>query len=1460
MLQEAMVSATTDNDDACDGIAIVGMAGRFPGASNINEFWKNLMQGKDAQRQFTDEEIARNVPEEISKAEGFMRSGYPLEKSDVFDANFFGISPRQARLMDPQHRLFLECALEALEDAGYGSPEGRPTVGVYACSALSTYLLGLTEFLKPWNPSSYFEVLLGNDKDYLASRVCYKLGLEGPAVAVQSACSSSMLAIATACQNLQDFQTDIALAGGVNVEYPQEHGCICKEGDGFISPHGQCRAFDASASGIVQGNGLGIVVLKRLSDALEDRDNIYAVIRGVAVNNDGADKVGFTAPSVSGQRRVISEALYMADVPADSISYIETHGTGTALGDPIEITALASAYGAPWAAGRQCAIGSVKTNIGHLNTAAGVASVIKTALSLQNKSIPASLHFNHPNPAIPFEDTPFHVNTESTLWEGPLPRRAGVSSFGFGGTNVHMILEEAPAGATGSHRDKKLVLPVSAKTQEGLKKRLEMLFHHLKKNKELSLCDVAFTLQRGREAHAYRTALVCSDMKDAIGQLSNSIDKVTAASYAVERKCGFWFSDINADEGSGNEAALERLTNPAWAEIAEECALYASLYPVVQTALGGKLFVHIAEQICIARFMQSKDLMPDQVGATGAGGYAAAVLVGALSLRDALRLAARHAEWLQKNPAGTPKACADILRNELAKLDVEQAALPVFPIIDAESISPSAIDIDFWATLLASNSDIASPQMLSSADCQSSPFWIFCDGAESDGSFDQQGGMEHVVMTSQLISENDVEGLYLRLIAAMWQAGVHTNWNNTNFGLDDARRVSLPTYPFERQRFYNDSSVEHKEEVKEKNFAASSVTEWLHSPAWIRATPVVPPSSGTWLVFLPEGHQADQVAEELRIAGNTIVEVRHGRVFEKNANGYTVSVQPENTFEELFSALKDDAVSPDHILYLWHICEEQKEPEHMVTSMRDGATELAALARDAHGAVGAASLSVVTNNLFSVTGTELLQPHYALLAGPAGTIAAEYPRLNCRLIDVDSKLLETREHIHLLLSEAAADRGELLPGKHVALRDGQTWIRCFAPAPVAPSTKDALPLQRGGVYLITGGLGGMGMALAEHLAQAYAAKLVFTTKRSFPAKAQWADMLADKHTDSVLRGMLSKLIALEENDAELLVLRADAKDKENMRSVFEQAVEQFGVINGVIHAAGVSGNGLLENYPLPDSQSNFSPKVMGTIVLDELCREFVPDFVLLCSSLAVYGGLRGTADYISANAFMDAWAEKSREHGVKFISINWNTWNDIGMASALSATDAAGDTMNKEDGIKVCLMALALGRNRLAVCTRRIESLLYDAASQAEVIQPDATFTTSEQSVEEVDDELFRHPRPDIAESYVAPRNAVEQTLADIWAELLELEIVGVDDPFLDIGGDSLMALSLDTELRKIFPTKLPLNLVLNHGTVAKLAEYLFSDDENKEENLRIAELYQQVADLDGDELESQFAMIDGEG
>ena len=519
-------------------VAIIGMAGRFPGARNVREFWENVRSGRESIRFYSDAELlAAGVDSTQLKNPNYVKAGGDLDDIDRFDAMLFGYAPREAETIDPQHRFFLESAWEALEDAGYDPERYAGLIGVFGGSSHSNYLSNIMS--RPdllTAGSAVWQASVGNSSDSLATRISYKLNLRGPSLAVQTFCSTSGVAAHMACQSLLAGECDMALAGGVNISVPNKTGYVYEAG-GIISPDGHTRTFDAQAKGAVVGDGVGIVVLKRLEEALADGDHVYAVIKGSAINNDGSVKVGYTAPSVEGQCAAILDALSVAGVDAETINYVEAHGTATELGDPIEVTALSKAYGSRTERRQYCGIGSVKTNVGHLDRAAGVTALIKTALSLEHEFLPPLLHFEKPNPNIDFEHSPFYVCAQGQAWKkNGAVRRAGVNVVGLGGTNVHLILEEGPAvDASGPTRKAQLLL-VSAKSEPALEAATANVCAYLRQHPDVNLGDVAYTLQVGRRCLEHRRAVVCRGVEDALAALEGQDGQRMLSSYQPPRK------------------------------------------------------------------------------------------------------------------------------------------------------------------------------------------------------------------------------------------------------------------------------------------------------------------------------------------------------------------------------------------------------------------------------------------------------------------------------------------------------------------------------------------------------------------------------------------------------------------------------------------------------------------------------------------------------------------------------------------------------------------------------------------------------------------------------------------------------------------------------------------------------------------------------------------------------------
>jgi phthiocerol/phenolphthiocerol synthesis type-I polyketide synthase E len=692
--------------EALDGIAIVGMAGRFPQAPNLQRFWENLSRGVEGISFFSDQELEQaGISPELLRNPNYVKARGVLEDADLFDANFFGYSPREAEFTDPQIRLFLECAWEALESAGCDPDKFSGMIGVYAGMSFSSYMWQLAGDDSESDSVSAFRTLMGGaEKDHLATTLAYRLNLRGPSFNIQTACSTSLAAVHAAARAVMTYECDMALAGGVSVGVPMRTGYLYEPG-GIVSADGHCRSFDADASGSVSGDGVGIVLLKRLEDAMAAGDTVYAVIKGSAINNDGRRKVGFTAPAIDGQAEVISMALAAAEAECGSIGYIEAHGSATAIGDPIEIAALNQVYGQAALQPGSIALGSVKSSIGHLNAASGVAGLIKTVLALRHGYIPPSLNFRHPNPSIDIENSPFRINHTLSPWpDSNKPRRAGVSSFGIGGANVHMVLEEAPEVTPSEPAKPWQLTVISARTRQALEHATDQLAAHLLEHQEQNFADVAFTLQAGRKAFEHRRMVVCRDASAAVPllQARTPSQVFTAVAPSSRRPVAFLLSGLGDQYVDMGRGLYE--SEPEFARHVDYCSEF--LQPLLGVDLRKNIYPHprvrqqtevrteermnfrtlvqrtrednspalqeihrtlwaqpalFVIEYALAKLWMSWGIVPEIMMGYSIGEYAAACLAGVMSLEDSLRMLAVRAQRIE---ALTPGAMLAIAASE----------------------------------------------------------------------------------------------------------------------------------------------------------------------------------------------------------------------------------------------------------------------------------------------------------------------------------------------------------------------------------------------------------------------------------------------------------------------------------------------------------------------------------------------------------------------------------------------------------------------------------------------------------------------------------------------------------------------------------------------------------------------------------------------------------------------------
>jgi len=1367
-------------------IAVIGMSGRFPGAKNITEYWKNLSGGVSSVSFFTEQQVDEAVESldslgshftsEQLEDPNYVKAGYVFDNIEDFDAGFFDYNPAEAKLIDPQQRIFLETAWETFEDAGYDPLSYKGVTGIFASTSMSRYFLNnVFSHRNIWYSERDLMALIGNEVDYLSNRVAYKLNLRGPAIAVQSACSSSLVAIHLACQSLKNGECDTALAGASVLMVPRNKGYMYREG-GMLSRDGYCRVFDEKATGTVFANGgVGCVLLKPLIVAERDGDNIYAVIKGTGVANDGSDKSVMTAPNVEGQVSATRQALAVAGFDASSISYIEAHGTGTQVGDPTEVSSLTKAFKEYTNEKQFCAIGSVKTNIGHLDRAAGMAGIIKTVLALKHRQIPPHLHYETPNPKIDFGNSPFYVNTDLSAWETDrLPRRAGVNSFGVGGTNAHVVLEEAPVGASQAARRKAnrrpwQLLTMSARSPEALDNSCRNLAEYFTQNPDVNIADATFTLQCGRHAFDYRRILVVSENEDTEQLAEKLRAQVPEGLFdgvvpKHQRGVVFMFSGQGAQyvnmgkELYQNEAVYREMVDTCAGILEAELSvdLRTILYPPAgaetaateqlnQTSITqSALFV---TEYALAQLLLSWGVQVRAMVGHSIGEYVAACLAGVFILEDALKLVALRGRLMQEMPAGTmlsvilpeqellpmlseglslagvnsPSACVvsgpealiesfeilliakDISVRRLHTSHAFHSSMmdPILPLftevvnglelqkpqlqfmsnVSGTWITDSeATSADYWARHLRSTVRFAAN--VEALTQQASQVLVEVGPGNTLASLARQslGRGSDSAAYSCMHHPNDPQPAHAYLLTSLgrlWGAGVEVDWNRFNQE-QPCKRVSLPSYPFERQRYWIESNKENYKNISGGSSRPAGKEGWYSIPSWKRS--LVPTSStpqdnaaddSLWLIF----HDSDGVGKgiegSLRAENKNVINVHLGKQFAHNEDTYTLRPSEPEDFEHLLDALMVDGELPScRVLFLWGLAEQKQFATLQTESFQDKA--LRKLEHGFYGllnltqAVGSLSILtpleflVISSNLHAITGAESLVAEQATVLGPCKVIPLEYPNIRCRNIDLDILFSEDGSVDNTIIAEVNSTTTDQI----VAYRNSIRWVQTFEIITLPAVSEDTTIHKPGGVYFITGGMGGLGLKLAQYLASHASVKLALLGRSAMPDRAEWDEyLISHAHNDRV-SSRIRKIRELEALGAEVLLLTADVTDQQQMSAAVGQVRNHFGVIDGVIHAAGVAGGGMIQLKTREMADKVILPKLLGTLVLDDLLKNEPLDFFVLCSSLfSVVGGV-GQVDYCAANSFFDAFAQSRQQSNstTRYLSINWDAWQEIGMA------------------------------------------------------------------------------------------------------------------------------------------------------------------------------------------------------
>ncbi|MFE6097910.1 amino acid adenylation domain-containing protein, partial [Streptomyces massasporeus] len=1512
----ARAARHASGDPAEDAIAVVGLACRLPGAPDIDAFWQALREGRELISRFTEAELREaGVPEALLTHPSYVRAKGYVEDVDRFDAGFFGYSRTEAEAMDPQHRLFLECAWEGLENAGIVPQEFDGPIAVFGGSGSGGYQQHEINDL-----SSFFRNMVGTKGDFLAPRVAHKLNLRGPALNVQTACSTGLVATHLARESLLRGESDIALVGASSVSVPLKNGYPYQEGM-VVSPDGSCRAFDADGAGTVFGDGVGVVVLRRLSDALAAGDTVYAVVRGSAINNDGSDKVGFTAPSVAGQAQVIATAQNAAGISADSVGFIEAHGTGTALGDPIEVQALQEVFRGG-ERDEPCALGSVKTNIGHTDTTAGVAGLIKTVLTLHHRQLVPTLHFTRPNPDMDLDPDLFYVNTETKDWVADGPRRAGVSSFGIGGTNAHVVLEEAPTPAveeSADGTDGALPVVLSARDTNALRAQAARWADWLAAHPEVPLRRVAVSAATRREhftARASVTAATPAEAGAALAALAGrrshpALDEGTAA----DRRVVFVFPGQDTEWAGMGRELLEQ--SEVFARAVAECdAAFApftgrSMTELLREGDGSQWSdlgiiqpLRFTMYVALAAVWRSLGVEPAAVVGHSQGEAAAAVVAGVLTLEEGARvIAARSAAMQRQSGSGrmavvelppaqaqtwvaqyegtvwiaavnTPHsvtvsgdadavddllfrlddediACGPlearmaahshhvdpvlpVLAEELAELRPRAGEIPLYSTVTGDRVRGEDLDAAYWCRNLRQTArlDLAHQQLLAAG------FDVFVEVSPhpvllmplTDGAL--YAGYDQTVTVPTLQRD---QGDLAQVLRGVGRLHVHGAWVDWTRALGDAPAVPLPTYAFQRERYWAEPQTTPERTVpaatdafwqavddggadrvanmlgapeelragiaqllpllsawQDEQKGRSAIASWLYDEVWRPAEPAASgPVDGDWALVDCPGQAAgagygEQIERELRLAGATVHRIDGAA--DRAGLARALRALPSSLLGVVTLAGLDDTADAQG-----------------VTGGLRGVLALVQAVGDSGREVPVWAL---TSGSVSVDGVEPLpRPLGSLVRGVGRVVSLEQPQRWGGVIDVPA-LPHEEWAAQFVAGLGAGDHED-----EVALRPGGRFVRRMVRT--APQPGEA-GWSTSGTALITGGTGGLGRHLARWLAGRGATRIVLasrTVRESEEITALRAD-LAAKGTEVVLAP-------------------CDVSDRTQVEKLIASAPTAGAPLRTVAHLAGVSAAAPLDSIAQEEIGGELAAKAHGARHLHEVLGDRELDAFVLYGSGAGLWGSGHQAVYAAANIALDALARERRLAGLPATVLHWGRWAVDGILSAAEEEGVrARGLMAMEPGRALHALGLALDAGLPALGVADIDwarfAPAYSAARPRPLIGDIDDVRTA---LAAADTPLDPHAGDGLrAELTGMDRQERLRTLTQLVrtevAQALSLEVhaLDVEQPLLQLGFDSLMAVTVRGALARLTGLALTTNVFVRHSTCAALGGHLLGE------------------------------------
>lgn len=1408
---------------------------QFPKSRNLDEFWDNIKHGKECISFISREELEKPcIFDPFKKLHNFVPASAHLEDIDCFDADFFGIDPIFAKVMSPQHRLILESTWGAVEHAGYKPEDLHGQVGVYLGADDNTYAFNLVDNpeLKKDNSSSL--ITKGNYLAYLSSWVSYKLNLTGPSFTVHSGCSSSLLATHLACNSLLLMECDVAISGSVAAKIPQKGWYLYEKG-GIESDDGHCRPFDSKGKGTVYGNGVGALVLKRFEDAVNDGDTIHAIIKGSAVNNDGSGKWSFTAPNINSQETVISEALASADISAESIGYIEAHGTGTTLGDSIEIKAMTRAFQKHTSKRGYCIVGSVKSNVGHLEAAAGMAGLMKAICVLKHRMIPPLSYFESYNPEINFKSSPFYINKELIKWERTNePRRAGVSSFGLGGSNAHLILEEAREKSPSASRYEDQLLVFSACSKSALKVAIDEFLVFLKTNHSRNLADMAYTLQIGRVAHSYRSMIVCKDIKDAIDQFSilepnysevvkyqeipkvlfllgdsckkntrflqNIYKKERAFREAVDYCSSFLLHNFSIDISCLMRLETKNKTN------GKESSTHQydqNLTISVADLLPYKFVIYYA----LSKLWYSWNVIPSAVAGDLVGEIVGACLAEVFDADSALILVAHLGQKLQaENQYGSSRPSTDkntiqFKAEEKYRLLLESITLnkPIFNIYSCSLnrwiTEDEIINKAYWISHLYGK--------VNNTDDKEFPInieWIPLDV-----------GACNILTSKKKVTSNEQFGLnaekeILKTLGYLWSIGVEVGWEA--YWQDETRlRVPLPIYPFERKIYWISNSKYSESKKAEVTVPNEDV---LYFPLWKQTLPLsvlqsnnLQKSSYFWVILLDDGDLGEQFVLRLKEQDQSVISLCAGRKKSDNEDSYIIKPDLYEDYENVIKKHIQNLVKPCRIVHIVNLQDEKVQPSNRFGYI--GAFNLMKVLSQS-SVTKNIGFFLVTNNAFSVSSEEILDPNNASIIALFRTFTQYFSTAVCRHIDISTSAENKTKEFNkckilsqLLLDEICVSSTNTT----IAYRNRTRWVLSHTKKSKEYVALDCLKVKANGVYLIIDEEINTGLEFSEFLVLQEKVNIVYVVSANFPIQRDWQQWLDRYGIENDVSRKIERLIQIN-NTAESLYV-VDRTSYFEISDLVKSIFERYGEINGVIKQ--ITPNSAdkipIHEVQIGDLDSQIDSTVHEIVLLEETLCDKELDFCVLMSTLSSNLGESGFSASSSVSVYSDIFVQRMFNLGNNaWISLNYDNRSSWNSAIVNKASDKL--ELNEESILhrSIC----ATGHFPKVIQTNRY----YNVENNCFVHQLDLLDQWGDAKKAVVVSPERR---------VVPPYTGTEMKILKIWKDLLTVDNISIHDNFFEIGGDSLLITQVKTRVKSDFSIVIPLEVLFETPTVNKIAK-----------------------------------------